>query len=100
MKPAPCIPQSSIFMEEVFRISGFNKYEFQVAFSSTEDVEKILIPDKRIKTVIFTGSTKAGAAVASVAGKHLKKSMLELGGSDPFIVLPDADLDKVVYLIY
>jgi len=97
LKPAPCVPQSSLLMEEMFRISGFDKDEFQVLLCSNEDIEKTLIPDHRIKEIIFTGGSKAGSVVASLAGKHLKKSLLELGGNDPFIVLADADLDKVYF---
>lgn len=56
----------------------------------------MIVSDKLIKGISFTGSAKAGSHIASVAGKYLKKSVMELGGSDPFIVLEDADLKKSV----
>jgi len=69
--------------------------QFKITFAKTEDIGNQLIAHAKIRSVIFTGSTNVGSIVGSMAGKYLKKSLLELGGSDPFIVFEDADLEKV-----
>ena len=93
LKHASNVPQCSLAIEEVFKNAGFPKFVFQsLLIDSKATLE--LLENPIIKAVSLTGSEKAGAAVASAAGNHIKKSLLELGGSDPFIVLADADLEK------
>ena len=93
LKHASNVPQCSLAIEEVFLKSGFPEGTFQSLLIDSETTTK-LIEREEIKAVTLTGSEKAGASVAAMAGKHIKKSLLELGGSDPFIVLKDADLTE------
>ncbi|SFT97981.1 succinate-semialdehyde dehydrogenase / glutarate-semialdehyde dehydrogenase [Algoriphagus locisalis] len=93
LKHASNVPQCSLAIQEVFTEAGFPAGVFQSLLIDSEATTK-LIEDDRIKAVTLTGSEKAGASVASAAGKQIKKSLLELGGSDPFIVLKDSDLKK------
>ena len=93
LKHASNVPQTALYLEELFSKAGFPADVFQTLLVGSAEVEGIL-RDDRIAAVTLTGSTPAGAAVASVAGQVLKKSVLELGGSDPFVVLPSADLEK------
>lgn len=95
LKHAPNVHGCSLAMQSLFERSGFISGIFLSVFASTDDIE-ILISSPTIQGVSFTGSEKAGRAVATIAGKHLKKCVLELGGSDPFIVLPDAHLTNCV----
>ncbi|WP_175574376.1 NAD-dependent succinate-semialdehyde dehydrogenase [Algoriphagus marinus] len=92
LKHASNVPQCALAIEEVFTSAGFPKGVFQSLLIDSKATTK-LISDSRIKAVTLTGSEKAGASVASEAGKNIKKSLLELGGSDPFIVLNDADVN-------
>ena len=92
LKHSSNVPQSALAIEEVFREAGVPDGVFQSLLIGSGAVEGI-IGDSRVAGVTLTGSDKAGELVAAAAGKALKKSVLELGGSDPFIVLADADLD-------
>jgi succinate-semialdehyde dehydrogenase/glutarate-semialdehyde dehydrogenase len=92
LKHSSNVPQSAIAIEEVFREAGAPEGVFQTLLIGSDAVERIIL-DRRVAAVTLTGSDTAGALVASAAGKELKKVVLELGGSDPFIVLADADLD-------
>ncbi|MCD4655775.1 NAD-dependent succinate-semialdehyde dehydrogenase [bacterium] len=93
LKHASNVPKSSLEIEKIFLEAGFPEGCFSSLLISARATDAI-IRDRRIAAVTLTGSEAAGSAVASTAGKFLKKSLLELGGSDPFIVLSDADLDK------
>jgi succinate-semialdehyde dehydrogenase/glutarate-semialdehyde dehydrogenase len=92
LKHAANVTQCSLMIENVFREAGFPGGIFQSLLIESKDVEKI-ISDDRVRAVTLTGSEYAGTQVAAAAGKNLKKTVLELGGSDPFIVLDDADLE-------
>ena len=94
LKHAPQCPESALAMEQMFRDAGLPDDAYINIFASNEQVAG-MIADPRIAGVSVTGSERAGSAVASVAGQNLKKVVLELGGSDPFIVLDGADLPKV-----
>lgn len=95
LKHARNCPQSAITMEEIFRDAGLPDGGYVNIFATNEQIAEI-IADPRIQGVSLTGSERAGSAVAEVAGRHLKKYVLELGGSDPFIVLDSEDLDATV----
>lgn len=95
LKHASNVPQCALAIERVFEDAGFPEGVFRTLLVGSDAVEN-LIADPRVHAVSLTGSDRAGRAVAAHAGKHLKKAVLELGGSDPFIVLADADLDEAV----
>lgn len=95
LKHAPSCPESASVMEEIFREAGLPRDAYINVFASEEQVAR-LIADARLQGVSLTGSERAGAAVAEIAGRHLKRFVLELGGNDPFIVLDTDDLDGLV----
>ncbi|TWU18380.1 NAD-dependent succinate-semialdehyde dehydrogenase [Allorhodopirellula heiligendammensis] len=97
VKHASNVPQCAEAISQLFAQSELPEAVYTNLFISTETVESI-ISDSRVQGVSLTGSEKAGAAVAALAGKNLKRSVLELGGNDPFIVLEDADLEKTIEL--
>ena len=92
LKHASNVPQSALACEEVLRDAGFPEGLLRTVLVEGRDTER-LIADERIAAVTLTGSSEVGARIASLAAARLKKQVLELGGSDPFIVLADADLD-------
>jgi succinate-semialdehyde dehydrogenase/glutarate-semialdehyde dehydrogenase len=91
LKHAPNVPQCALALEKVFHDAGLPPAAFRTLLIETDLVAKLLADD-RVRAATLTGSERAGAAVAAAAGQHIKKTVLELGGSDPFIVLADADL--------
>jgi succinate-semialdehyde dehydrogenase/glutarate-semialdehyde dehydrogenase len=95
LKHASNVPQSALAIEDLLREAGFDHGEFQTLLITSEQVASLL-EDERVKAATLTGSEPAGASVASNAAKRIKKSVLELGGSDPFIVMPSADLEEAV----
>ncbi|MGY2077762.1 NADP-dependent succinic semialdehyde dehydrogenase [Blastococcus sp. SYSU DS0828] len=92
LKHASNVPQTALYMEELFRKAGFPDDVFQTLLIGSGSVERVL-RDDRVVAATLTGSGPAGQSVAAVAGDALKKTVLELGGSDPFIVMPSAHLD-------
>jgi len=93
LKHASNVSGCSLLLEEIFLKAGFPPGVFQSLLISNRDVENVIQSDS-VQGIALTGSEFAGTQVASIAGKHIKKTVLELGGSDPFIVLADADLKK------
>jgi succinate-semialdehyde dehydrogenase/glutarate-semialdehyde dehydrogenase len=93
LKHASNVPQTALFMEELFREAGFPDDVFQTLLVGSAKIEKIL-KDDRVAAATLTGSEGAGIAVARTAGESLKKVVLELGGSDAFVVMPSADLAR------
>lgn len=91
LKHAPNVCGCALAIENAFVEAGFPPDVMRAALAPVEDVAP-LIADERVRAVTLTGSTRAGRAVAAEAGRHLKKTVLELGGSDPYVILADADL--------
>jgi succinate-semialdehyde dehydrogenase/glutarate-semialdehyde dehydrogenase len=95
LKHASNVPQCALTIEEIFRDAGFSEGVFQTLLITAKKVKDVL-EDERVKAATLTGSESAGASMASIAGKNIKKTVLELGGSDPFVVLASADLNETV----
>ncbi len=95
LKHAPQCPESASAMEQIFHDAGVPKDAYINIFATNDQIEWV-IADPRVRGVSLTGSERAGAAVAEIAGRNLKKVVLELGGSDPFIVLGTDDMDATV----
>lgn len=93
LKPAPNVPQCSLQLEQIFMEEAEKEGLFQTLLIETDQVEKV-IAHPIVRGVALTGSDRAGASVAAIAGKHLKRCVMELGGSDAFIVLDDANLEE------
>ena len=93
LKHAPNVTRCALAIEEVFRQAGFPEGLFRTVILQNEAVAGV-IADPRVRAATLTGSDRAGSQVAAQAGTHLKKMVLELGGSDPFLVLEDADVDQ------
>jgi succinate-semialdehyde dehydrogenase / glutarate-semialdehyde dehydrogenase len=92
LKHASNVPQSALYLDGLFEKGGFPPGSFRTLLIGSSEVAAV-IEDDRVKAVTLTGSEPAGRSVASSAGREIKKAVLELGGSDPFIVMPSADLD-------
>jgi succinate-semialdehyde dehydrogenase / glutarate-semialdehyde dehydrogenase len=95
LKHAPQCPESAAAIQQIFDDAGFPEGAYENVYATNEQIEWA-IADPRIRGVSVTGSERAGAAVAEIAGRNLKKVVLEMGGSDPFIVLGTDDLDQTV----
>jgi succinate-semialdehyde dehydrogenase/glutarate-semialdehyde dehydrogenase len=93
LKHASNVPQTAMYLEDLFRQAGFPEGSFQTLLIGSAQVESVLT-DRRVVAATLTGSEAAGRSIAAIAGRELKKTVLELGGSDPFIVMPSADLRR------
>jgi succinate-semialdehyde dehydrogenase/glutarate-semialdehyde dehydrogenase len=93
LKHASNVPQCALAIEDIFRRVGFPEGAFQTLLIGSDKVQRVL-DDSRVVAATLTGSEPAGISVASEAGKQLKKTVLELGGSDPFVVMPSANLEE------
>src|SRR3954469_9548997 len=93
LKHASNVPQTALYLGELFTRAGFPAGAFQTLLVGSDAVEHVLT-DPRVRAATLTGSEGAGRSIAAIAGRELKKTVLELGGSDPFVVLRTADLDR------
>jgi len=97
LKHASNVPQCALYIEDVFKRAGFPKAAFQTLLIGGSKVERVL-RDDRVRAATLTGSEPAGASVASICGQEIKPTVLELGGSDAFIIMPSADIEKAVQI--
>jgi succinate-semialdehyde dehydrogenase/glutarate-semialdehyde dehydrogenase len=97
LKHASNVPQTALYLEDLFHRAGFPEGAFQTLLVGSGAIEEIL-RNERVKAATLTGSEPAGRAVASVAGDMVKKTVLELGGSDPYVVMPSADVDRAAQI--
>ena len=95
LKPAPQCPESAAALQQIYEDAGFPEGAFETILATNDQIADV-IADPRVRGVSLTGSERAGAAVAEIAGRNLKKVVLELGGSDPFILLGTDDLDEAI----
>jgi succinate-semialdehyde dehydrogenase/glutarate-semialdehyde dehydrogenase len=95
LKHASNVPQTALYLEDAARRAGFPDGVFQTLLVGSAEVKRVLA-DKRVRAATLTGSEGAGQAVAAQAGHEIKKTVLELGGSDPYIVMPSADIARAV----
>lgn len=95
LKHSSNVPQCALAIEDIFVRAGFPEFAFQTLLIGSEAVEKV-IKDRRVAAATLTGSEPAGRSVAGIAGKEIKKTVLELGGSDSFLVMPTAQLENAV----
>jgi len=95
LKHASNVPQTALYLEDAARRAGFGGGVFQTLLVGSERVQQIL-EDDRVKAATLTGSEAAGRSVAAIAGHTIKKTVLELGGADPFVVMPSANLERAV----
>ncbi|GAA5076309.1 NADP-dependent succinic semialdehyde dehydrogenase [Streptomyces similanensis] len=93
LKHASNVPQTALYLEDLFHRAGFTEGCFQTLLIGSGAVDDVL-RDERVRAATLTGSEPAGRAVAATAGEMIKKTVLELGGSDPFVVMPSADVDR------
>ncbi|MEU9506192.1 NADP-dependent succinic semialdehyde dehydrogenase [Micromonospora sp. NPDC048170] len=93
LKHASNVPQTALLLEDLFRRAGFPEGAFTTLLVGSGEVDRVL-SDPRVRAATLTGSEHAGRSIAQIAGRELKKTVLELGGSDPFVVMPSADLDR------
>ncbi|ROT33405.1 NADP-dependent succinic semialdehyde dehydrogenase [Micromonospora sp. HM5-17] len=93
LKHASNVPQTALYLDELFRRAGFPVGAFQALMIGSSAIDRVLA-DPRVRAATLTGSEGAGRSIAASAGRHLKKTVLELGGSDPFVVMPSADVQR------
>jgi len=96
LKPAPQCPESAEAIQAIYDDAGLPVGAYQTILATNAQIAEKVVPDPRVRGVSVTGSERAGSAVAEVAGRNLKKVVLEMGGSDPFILLATQNLDEVV----
>ncbi|MDH6623120.1 succinate-semialdehyde dehydrogenase/glutarate-semialdehyde dehydrogenase [Streptomyces sp. LBL] len=97
LKHASNVPQTALYLEDLFHRAGFTQGAFQTLLIGSGAIDEIL-RDDRVKAATLTGSEPAGRAVAATAGEMIKKTVLELGGSDPYVVMPSADIDRAAQI--